>query len=78
MTHNDGVENINTENKQNPKVVGNVDLNNGAWGIEKEEDLFYIAAAVYFLLSPSGKFAQLPETGASPSQSPTRAEDGEK
>ena len=45
VTHNDGVEIINTENKQHPNVVGNVDLNDGAWGIEKEGDLFYIAAA---------------------------------
>nr|QEE18090.1 LVIVD repeat protein [Candidatus Prometheoarchaeum syntrophicum] len=45
VTHNDGVEIINTENKQKPNVVGNVDLNDGAWGIEKDGDLFYIAAA---------------------------------
>ena len=45
VTHNDGIEIISTENKQEPNVVGNVDLNDGAWGIEKEGDLFYIAAA---------------------------------
>ena len=45
VTHNDGVEIINTENKQHPNVVGNVDLNDGAWGLQKDGDLLYIAAA---------------------------------
>ncbi len=45
VSHNDGVEIINIENKQKPSVVGNVDLNDGAWGIEKDGDLLFLAGA---------------------------------
>jgi len=43
VSHNDGVEIINIENKKRPSIVGNVDISDGAFGIEKNGDVLYIA-----------------------------------
>jgi len=45
VSHNDGVEIIDIANKQRPDVVANVALSEGAWGIEKDGDLLYLAGA---------------------------------
>jgi hypothetical protein len=43
VSHNDGVEIINIENKNRPLVLGNIDISDGAFGIEKNGDILYIA-----------------------------------
>lgn len=43
VSHNDGVEIINIENKNRPSVVGNIDINDGAFGMVRNGDLLYIA-----------------------------------
>ena len=43
ISHNDGVEILNIENKKHPIKIGNVDIDDGAFGLEKIGDLLYIA-----------------------------------
>ena len=43
VSHNDGVEIINIENKKHPKILGNIEYGDGAFGVDKHEDLLYIA-----------------------------------
>lgn len=50
VSHNDGVEIIDIQNNQHPDVVGNVDLSDGTWGIEKDGDLLYLAGASHGLV----------------------------
>ncbi|TFH29926.1 MAG: hypothetical protein E4G98_02990 [Promethearchaeota archaeon] len=41
VSHNDGIEIINIEDKDRPYVVGNVDTSEVAFGIDKDGDLLY-------------------------------------
>ncbi|UYP46082.1 hypothetical protein NEF87_002367 [Candidatus Lokiarchaeum ossiferum] len=43
VSHNDGVEIIDIENKRHPKILENIEFGDGAFGIEKQGDLLYIA-----------------------------------
>ena len=43
VSHNDGVEIINIENSKNPKIIGNIEYGDGAFGVEKHGDFLYIA-----------------------------------
>jgi hypothetical protein len=49
VSHNDGVEIINIENKDKPKVVGNIDYTDGGFGFRVIGDLVFLSADSYGL-----------------------------